>query len=106
MHSNDGAGLTNHGDPNQTAKELSKLSLHCLHRPFHPNIHNFYGMYSRTSVARTLMACLLRLCRTRSRLPWKNPIAADWDNLGYFFFYIENGILCVLIRIIAAMRQF
>ena len=34
--------------------------------------------YSRASVARTLMARLLRLFRTRSGVPWKNPIAADW----------------------------
>ena len=32
----------------------------------------------------------------------KNPIAAD---KGDFLFYIENGVLCVLIRI-ASMRQF
>ena len=34
-------------------------------------------IYSRTSMARTLMARLPRLFRTRSWVPWKNPIAAD-----------------------------
>ena len=33
--------------------------------------------YCRTSVARTLMARLPRLFRTRSAVPWKNPTAAD-----------------------------
>ena len=33
--------------------------------------------YSRTSVARTLMARLPRLFQTRSLVPKKNPIAAD-----------------------------
>ena len=37
-----------------------------------------YGKYSRTSMARTLMARLPRLFRTRSRVPLeKNPLAAD-----------------------------
>ena len=36
-----------------------------------------YYMYSITSVARTLMARLPRLFRTRSWAPRKNPIAAD-----------------------------
>ena len=34
-------------------------------------------LYSRTSVARTLMARLPRLFRTRSRVPRKTPLAAD-----------------------------
>ena len=56
-------------------------------------------------MARTLMA----------RIPWlffvtkslgKNPIAADLEYFRViFFFYIQNGILCVLIRIVS-MRQF
>ena len=29
----------------------------------------------------------------------KNPIAADLGYLQMIFFYIENGILCVLLRI-------
>ena len=33
--------------------------------------------YSRTSVARTLMARLPRLFRTRSSVPKENPLAAD-----------------------------
>ena len=68
MHLNDGAGLTNHANPNQTAQKLSKLSLHCVRRPIPPNIYNFYGIYSRTSVTGTLMARLLQLFQTRSRL--------------------------------------
>ena len=45
------------------------------------------GKYSRTSLARTLMARLLRLFRTRPCVPWKishNPIAADLGFLGRF----------------------
>ena len=33
--------------------------------------------YSRTSMARTLMACLPRLIQTHSLVPWKKPIAVD-----------------------------
>ena len=36
-----------------------------------------HALYSRTSMARTLMARLPRLFRTRSRVPRKNPLAAD-----------------------------
>ena len=63
--------------------------------------------YSRTSVARTLMAHLPRLFRTCSWVSWKkNPIAADVGSFRVIFlFYVENGILCVLIRI-ASMRRF
>ena len=69
-----------------------------------------YCMYSRTSVARTLMARLLQLLRTRSRVPnKKNPTAADiivfWIALGDFLSYIDNGMLCVFIRI-ASTRRF
>ena len=39
----------------------------------------------------------------------KNPIAADisifWIIKGDFIFYIDNGMLCILIRI-ASMRRF
>ena len=38
-------------------------------------------IHSRTSMARTPMARLLRVCRTRSEVPWKKSIAAD---LGKF----------------------
>ena len=37
------------------------------------------SIYSRTSMARTLMARLVRPFRTRSRVPRKNPIAADLE---------------------------
>ena len=47
-----------------------------------------------------LIARLPRLFRTRYSVPGKNPIAADFGiNKGDCLFYIENGILCVLIRI-------
>ena len=67
-------------------------------------------MYSRTSVARTLMARLPQLLRTRSRVPnKKNPTAADiivfGIILGDFLSYIDNGMLCVFIRI-ASTRRF
>ena len=35
-------------------------------------------IYSKASVARTLMAHLPRLFRTDSQVPWKNPITADF----------------------------
>ena len=35
------------------------------------------GIYSRPSVAQTLMARLPRLFGTRSWIPWENPKAAD-----------------------------
>ena len=63
-------------------------------------------IYSRTSVARTLMARLPRLFRTRSRVPKKNSfVCRFWIILCDFLFYIENGMLYVLIRI-ASMRRF
>ena len=66
----------------------------------------FCHIYSRTSVARTLMARLPRLFRTRSFVPRKNPLAADLGLFSViFFFTLKNSILCVLIRI-ASMRQF
>ena len=49
--------------------------------------------YGRTSMARTLMA----------RLPWL--FRTELQIKGDFLFYIENGMLCVLIRI-ASIRQF
>ena len=62
--------------------------------------------YSRTSMARTLMARLPRLFRTHFKSLGKNPLAADLGLFSViFFFYIENGILCVFIRI-ASMRRF
>ena len=55
-------------------------------------------------MARTLMARLPRLFLTCALVP-KNPIAADFIVfgiiliLGDFLFHIENGMMCVLIRI-------
>ena len=54
--------------------------------------------YSRRLVAGTLMARLPRLFRTCSCVPWKNPIVADLRQFRVIFtFYIENGIIYVLI---------
>ena len=60
-------------------------------------------------MARTPMARLPQLLRTRSGVPNKNPIAAGIIVFviisSGFLFYIENGMLCVLIRI-ASIRRF
>ena len=40
-------------------------------QPTNPTVDNRYTKYSRTSVARTLMARLPRLFQTRSGVPWK-----------------------------------
>ena len=57
-------------------------------------------------MARPLMARLSRWFELVLASLGKNTIAAD---LGYFrvffFFHIENGILCILIRI-ASIRRF
>ena len=72
------------------------------------------SIYSRTSEARTLMACLPQLFQTlksltKKKKKKKNPIAADIIVFGFissdFLFHIDNGMLCVLIRI-ASIRQF
>ena len=64
------------------------------------------SIYSNTSVARTLVARVPRLIRTRSRVPRKNPTAADLGFLGWFsFLYLKCYIVCVLIKI-ASMRRF
>ena len=58
---------------------------------------NFSG--SNTAVSNSLL---------ESQTKQKNPIAVDINfgiNLGDFLFYIDNGMLCVLIRI-AWVRQF
>ena len=39
--------------------------------------YDFSLIYSRTSVARTLMTRLPQLFQTRSQAPWKNPETAD-----------------------------
>ena len=41
------------------------------------SILDYHYIYSRTSVAQTLMAHLPQLFQTRSQVPRKNPIAAD-----------------------------
>ena len=58
-----------------------------------------HAVYSRTSVPQTLTAGLLRLFRTRSFVPNKNPIAAD-----IIVFGINAGALVlVLILIIVCL---
>ena len=62
-------------------------------------------MYSGTSMAQILMAHLplFRIC---SGVPWEKILSCRFGIIkGDFLFYIENGILCVLIRI-ASMRRF
>ena len=64
--------------------------------------------HSRTSVAQTLVARLPRLFRIRSSVPNKNnPIPAGVIVFGMiwgdFLFYIDNDMLCVLIRIAAIL---
>ena len=49
-----------------------------------PATFNFNMIYSRTSVARTLMARLPRLFRTRSLVPWNGRLRII--NLRLFFF--------------------
>ena len=84
-------------------KQLFDLDLHCL-----VSFKFRIVIYSRTSMARTPMARLPRLFQTRSCVPRKkNPIAADIIIYGIikgdFLCYIDNGMLCVLIKI--AVRQ-
>ena len=67
------------------------------------------NIYSRTSVARTLMARLPRLLRTRSSVAdqKKSHSCRHYcilNNFGWFSFCIDYSMLCVLIRI--AMRRF
>ena len=53
--------------------------------------------YSRTSMARTLMAHLPWLFRTRSWVPWKKFHNCRFGIISdVFFFILKNGILCVL----------
>ena len=62
--------------------------------------------YSRTSMARTLMARLPRLFRTHSWVRWKKAHSGRyWIVYGVFLGHMENGILCALIRI-SSMRRF
>ena len=67
--------------------------------------YHHHREYSRTSVAKTPIARLPQLFRTRSGVPNKNPRHFSEIILGGFLFYIENCMLCVLIRI-ASMRRF
>ena len=46
-------------------------------------------------MARTLMARLPRLFRTRSWVPWENPIPADLGYIRLFFFFILKMVYCV-----------
>ena len=63
-------------------------------------------LYSRTSLARTLMARLTWLFKLVFESLEKIPIAAKLGQFKLIFvLYIENGILRVLIRI-ALMGQF
>ena len=59
--------------------------------------------YSRTSMARTPKARLQRLFWTLPWVPWKKSHSSRhyyiWDNLVWFSFSIDNGMLCVLNRI-------
>ena len=65
-----------------------------------------FKKYRRTSMARTLMARLPRLFRTHSWVRWKKAHSCRFGIIyGVFLIHIENGILCVLIRI-ASMRRF
>ena len=52
--------------------------------------------YSRTSMARTLMARLPWLFRTSFSVPWKNPIAADlgWLRVIFLFLYWKWYVVC------------
>ena len=57
-------------------------------------------------MARTLMARLPWLFQTHSWVPWKKSHSCRCGIIqGVFLIHIENGILCVLIRI-TSMRQF
>ena len=69
-----------------------------------PNLSDSTENYSRTSVARTLMARLPRLFRTRSWVPWKNPKAADVESFRViFFFYVENTFIFKKIKKISQL---
>ena len=58
-------------------------------------------------MARPLMARLPRLFRTRFWVPWRTSHSCRFEFFRVFFFliHVENGILCVHIRI-ASMRRF
>ena len=54
-----------------------------------------YTEYSRTSLARTLMARLPWLFQTRSWVPQKNPIATDFGKFRVIFSFILKMVSCV-----------
>ena len=60
------------------------ISSNTLPASLYMYVNFMFGIYNRTSMARTLMARLPRLSRTRSSVPMKNLIAAVWDNSGWF----------------------
>ena len=62
--------------------------------------------YSRTSVVSTLMALLHSYFKHNLESLTKYPTAADIIVFGMiFFFYIDDGVLCALIKIMS-MRRF
>ena len=74
------------------------LSLCCFSGSKNSKHYYTVNIYSRNSVAQTLMACISWLFRVRSCVPNKNSIAADiivfGIILGDFLFYIDNCMLC------------
>ena len=73
---------------------VTSCLLQWMPKPFASGVF-FRGKYSRTSVARTLMARLPRLFRTRPWVPWKNPIAADEQSFRVIFFFMLKMVYCV-----------
>ena len=69
-------------------------------------LNNIVTQYSRTSTAQALMARLPRLFGTRSGVPWKKSIGCRFGIIfDDFLIHIENGILCVLIRIASILMR-
>ena len=63
------------------------------------------AVYSKIAVARTLIARIPRLFRTRSRDPKKIPCCRHYFiGITLVDFYTDNGMLCVLIRIVSVRR--
>ena len=67
------------------------------------NICSQSDNYSRPSVARPPMARYPPPPQTRPESPGKNPTAADFGCFRPTFF-LENGMLCVVIRIASVKR--
>ena len=104
----------------QKMKELKSITKQLVHdfiggkfrehqKSFDRGACSVFGNCSRIPVARTLMARLPWLLRTRFKSLTENPIAVDIIVFeifsGDFLFAIDNGWLCVLLRI-AFMRRF